>query len=109
VKGPGFEVLTAVSTKMAVSWVVTPCNLVEVTDVSEVLAASVASCIIVRLGFLFLPEEHKLKVGLLEERLVTEIFGTMTDELTDEQIKLRNSYVSTRLLNFFRQTLLIIF
>jgi hypothetical protein len=28
--GVGFEVLTAVSTKMAVFWVVGPCNLVEV-------------------------------------------------------------------------------
>jgi hypothetical protein len=33
-----FEVLTAVSTKMAVLWVVTPCSLAEV---SEVLAASI--------------------------------------------------------------------
>jgi hypothetical protein len=29
----------AVSIKMAVFWVVVPCSLVEVTDVSEVLAA----------------------------------------------------------------------
>jgi hypothetical protein len=36
----GFEVLTAVSTKMAVFWVVAPCSLV-VTNVSEVLAASI--------------------------------------------------------------------
>jgi hypothetical protein len=33
----GFEVLTAVSTKMAVFWVVAPCNLVEgnITDFKE--------------------------------------------------------------------------
>jgi hypothetical protein len=37
----GFEILTAVSTKMAVFWVVAPCSLVEVTSVSEVLAASI--------------------------------------------------------------------
>jgi hypothetical protein len=30
IKGAGFEVLTAVSTKMAVFWVVAPCSLVEV-------------------------------------------------------------------------------
>jgi hypothetical protein len=30
IKGVGFEVLTAVSTKMAVFWVVAPCGLVEV-------------------------------------------------------------------------------
>jgi hypothetical protein len=35
----GFEVLTAVSTKMAVFWVVAPCSLVEVYQPSEVLAA----------------------------------------------------------------------
>jgi hypothetical protein len=33
-----FEVLTAVSTKMAVFWVVAPCSLL---NVSEVLAASI--------------------------------------------------------------------
>jgi hypothetical protein len=31
----------AVSTKMAVSWVVAPCSLVEVYQLSEVLAASI--------------------------------------------------------------------
>jgi hypothetical protein len=31
----------AVSMKMAVFWVVAPCSLVEVTNVSEVLAASI--------------------------------------------------------------------
>jgi hypothetical protein len=36
-----FEALTAASMKMAVVWVVGPCSLVEFTDVSEVLAASV--------------------------------------------------------------------
>jgi hypothetical protein len=35
----GFEVLTAASVKMAVFWAVAPCNLVQVTDVSEALAA----------------------------------------------------------------------
>jgi hypothetical protein len=35
-----FEILTAASMKMAVFWVVAPCSLVQVTDVSEVLAAS---------------------------------------------------------------------
>jgi hypothetical protein len=34
----GFEVLTAVSTKMAVFWVVAPCSLVKFTNVSEVNA-----------------------------------------------------------------------
>jgi hypothetical protein len=37
----GFEVLTTVSAKMAVFWVVAPCGLVEFTNVSEVLAASI--------------------------------------------------------------------
>jgi hypothetical protein len=37
----GFEVLTAARMKVAVFWVVAPCNLVEVTDVSEVPAASI--------------------------------------------------------------------
>jgi hypothetical protein len=36
-----FEVLTAASVKIAVFWVVAPCSLVEATDVSEVLAASI--------------------------------------------------------------------
>jgi hypothetical protein len=35
-----FEVLTAVSTKMGVFWVVVLYNLVKFTNVSEVLAAS---------------------------------------------------------------------
>jgi hypothetical protein len=35
------QVLMAASMKMAVFWVVAPCSLVEVTDVSEVLAASI--------------------------------------------------------------------
>jgi hypothetical protein len=35
----GFEVLTAVSTKMAVFWVVAPCSLVEVYRRFKVLAA----------------------------------------------------------------------
>jgi hypothetical protein len=34
-KGYGFEVLTAVSTKMAVFWVVAPCSLVEVYQCSD--------------------------------------------------------------------------
>jgi hypothetical protein len=37
----GFEVLTAVSIKMAVFWVVVPCKLVKFTNVSEVRAASI--------------------------------------------------------------------
>jgi hypothetical protein len=37
----GFEVLTAVSTEMAVFWVVAPCSLVKSANVSEVLAASI--------------------------------------------------------------------
>jgi hypothetical protein len=37
----GFEVLTAVSMKMAVFWVVAPCSLVEVYQRFEVLAASI--------------------------------------------------------------------
>jgi uncharacterized membrane protein len=37
----GFEVLTAVSMKMTVFWVVGPCNVVEFTNVSEVLDASI--------------------------------------------------------------------
>jgi hypothetical protein len=36
-----FEVLTVVSMKMVVFWVVAPCSLVKFTDVSEVLAASI--------------------------------------------------------------------
>jgi hypothetical protein len=37
-----FQVLTAVSLKMAVFWVVAPCSLVEkFTDILEVLAASI--------------------------------------------------------------------
>jgi hypothetical protein len=35
----GFKALTAVRRKMAVVWVVAPCRLVEVSDVSEVLGA----------------------------------------------------------------------
>jgi hypothetical protein len=42
----GFEVLTAVSTKMAVFWVEAPCSLVEDTNVSKVLAASIIRAII---------------------------------------------------------------
>jgi hypothetical protein len=37
----GFEVLTAADVKMAVFWVVAPCRLVEVPDVSEMPSASV--------------------------------------------------------------------
>jgi hypothetical protein len=36
-----FQVLTEASTKMAVFWVVVPCSLVEVSNVSKVLAASI--------------------------------------------------------------------
>jgi hypothetical protein len=42
----GFEVLTAVSTKMAVFWVVAPYSLVEVYNVLEVLAASIIRAIL---------------------------------------------------------------
>jgi hypothetical protein len=35
-----FEVLMAANMKMAVFWVVTPCSLVEVCEVSEVLTAT---------------------------------------------------------------------
>jgi hypothetical protein len=41
IKIVGFEVLTAVSKKMAVFWVVAPCSLAKFTNVSEVLAASI--------------------------------------------------------------------
>jgi hypothetical protein len=37
----GFEVLTAVSTKMAVFWVLTPCSLVEVYQRFRGIAASI--------------------------------------------------------------------
>jgi hypothetical protein len=40
-KKVGFEVFTAASKKMAVFWVVAPSSLVEFTDISEVLAASI--------------------------------------------------------------------
>jgi hypothetical protein len=36
-----FKVLKAASMKMAVLWVVVPCSLVEVTNISQMLAASV--------------------------------------------------------------------
>jgi hypothetical protein len=36
-----FNIFTAANIKMAVSWVVVPCSLVEFTDVSEVLAGSI--------------------------------------------------------------------
>jgi hypothetical protein len=39
----GFEVLTAVSMKIAVFWVVAPCSLVEVYSRSEVLRNSLLS------------------------------------------------------------------
>jgi hypothetical protein len=42
----GFEVLTAVSMKMAVFWVVAPCSLVEVYQRSEVLAAPIIRAMI---------------------------------------------------------------
>jgi hypothetical protein len=35
------QVLTAADVKMTLFWVVVPCVLIEVTDVSEVLAASI--------------------------------------------------------------------
>jgi hypothetical protein len=37
----GFEILTAVIMKNTTSWVVTPCGLVKVTDVSEECYASI--------------------------------------------------------------------
>jgi hypothetical protein len=40
-----FQVLKAASMKVAVFWVVALCSLVEVTDVSEVLAASIIRAI----------------------------------------------------------------
>jgi hypothetical protein len=40
-----FQVLKAASVKMTVFWVVAPCSLVEVADVSEVLAASIIRAI----------------------------------------------------------------
>jgi hypothetical protein len=41
----GFEVLTEACIKMAIFWVVRPCNPTEFTDVSEVLALSIISVI----------------------------------------------------------------
>jgi hypothetical protein len=37
----GFEILTAAVMNMAFVWVVSPCSLVEITNVSEVLTASI--------------------------------------------------------------------
>jgi hypothetical protein len=37
-----FQVLTAASMKMTIFWDIAPCSLVEVTDVSKVLAAIIA-------------------------------------------------------------------
>jgi hypothetical protein len=42
----GFEVLAAVSTKMVVLWDVAPCSLVDITDVSEELIASIIEVMI---------------------------------------------------------------
>lgn len=45
----GFEVVTAVITKMAVLWVVRPCSPVEVTNVSERLATSIIRAMFIEL------------------------------------------------------------
>jgi hypothetical protein len=38
-----FQVLTAAKIKLVIFWAVAPCSVVEFTDVSEVLAASIMS------------------------------------------------------------------
>jgi hypothetical protein len=43
--GEHFVTLLVFILKMAVFWIVTPCSLVEVTNVSEVLAASIIRAI----------------------------------------------------------------
>jgi hypothetical protein len=60
-----FQVLTAAGMKMSFFWDVAPCSLVEVYDVSEVLAASIFRAIALTTRCNIPEDSHVQKVGLL--------------------------------------------